>query len=160
MKRKSYSPQQSRNLRVVICRRSKRLTFKPIQRDGSLAIFKYQEYVRQRIFQKNVYDWLLLDCLTMMMMTTATNDDITTWFYLFIYDFVRIAHYCCVDILLCSHSQFWILTSMRTDKNHTNGFLATQIMLFERTRSFSLPDYYHLRLLFIFMCLLKCVIHE
>lgn len=27
-------------------------------------------------------------------------------------------------------------------------------------RIYSLPDYYHLRLLFIFMCLLKCVIHN
>lgn len=29
----------------------------------------------------------------------------------------------------------------------------------ECVHSFALPDYYHLRLLFIFMCLLKCVIH-
>lgn len=159
MKHKSYSPQQWRNLRVVICRRSKRLIFKPIQRDGSLAIFKYQEYVRQRIFQKNY----MIGCCWIAWRwwwwrrrpTMISQHGFIYLFMIFSYRALLLCRYFVMFAPIVLDS-----SSMRTDKNHTNGFLATQIMLFERTRSFSLPDYYHLRLLFIFMCLLKCVIHE
>lgn len=121
---------------------------------GSLVIFKYQEYDRSDSDRKKKQSsriWL-----------AAVDDDydddhITTRFYLFIYDFA-LARYFSVNFhfeICNSHAH-----EMENDSIQNVLYPHKLCCLNEQMRSCSLPDYYHLRLLFIFMCLLKCVIHD